>query len=277
MPEKKLFISDLDGTLLTSDQRLPDKTADFIKKFVVSKKLFSLATARSLQSVQHFIDRLGINAPIALYNGALIYHPVLKTYLKQSFLDSSSVQASIDVIQSLNMYPFVHAKKDADARVFFSGVSNLAEQIYVNERLSKGDDRFRLSLDFSELAQYQIIEITAMGPKQEIDHCCEKIKSIKGIDTIVSEDNYCPGYYWLEIVHKDANKGVASQYIQSYVNANRLICFGDNVNDLPMFAVADESYAVENAITKAKALANFVIPSNDDEGVVKFLAGELDL
>ena len=49
------------------------------------------------------------------------------------------------------------------------------------------------------------------------------------------------------------------------------MCFGDNLNDLPMFAVADEAYAVENAKDEVKAAATGVIGSNVQMGVVRYL------
>ena len=51
----------------------------------------------------------------------------------------------------------------------------------------------------------------------------------------------------------------------------RIVCFGDNPNDLPMFAVADESYAVGNAKAEVKRAATGVIGSNEELGVVRYI------
>ena len=47
--------------------------------------------------------------------------------------------------------------------------------------------------------------------------------------------------------------------------------FGDGRNDLDMFEMADESYAVENAVDELKAAATGVIACNEDDGVAKWL------
>ena len=47
--------------------------------------------------------------------------------------------------------------------------------------------------------------------------------------------------------------------------------FGDETNDLSMFAVADESYAVAGANDKVKRAASGVIGSNASDGVANFL------
>lgn len=56
----------------------------------------------------------------------------------------------------------------------------------------------------------------------------------------------------------------------------KLVVFGDSVNDLPMFKIADESYAVSNAIEELKAQATKVIGSNEEDAVAKFLMDYLD-
>jgi hydroxymethylpyrimidine pyrophosphatase-like HAD family hydrolase len=52
---------------------------------------------------------------------------------------------------------------------------------------------------------------------------------------------------------------------------DKMICFGDNLNDEPLFRIADEKYAVKNAYEKLKNLATGIIDSNNDDGVAKFL------
>ena len=51
-----------------------------------------------------------------------------------------------------------------------------------------------------------------------------------------------------------------------------MVAFGDAINDLPLFAAADECYAVENAVEALKAAATGVIPSNAQDGVARWLA-----
>lgn len=50
-----------------------------------------------------------------------------------------------------------------------------------------------------------------------------------------------------------------------------MIVFGNGVNDIDMFQIANESYAVENACDELKQYATEIIHSNDDDGVAKWL------
>ena len=52
---------------------------------------------------------------------------------------------------------------------------------------------------------------------------------------------------------------------------DKVISFGDAVNDIPMFEISDEAYAVENAVEELKAVADGIIESNENDGVAKWL------
>lgn len=59
--------------------------------------------------------------------------------------------------------------------------------------------------------------------------------------------------------------------MQVLLKCEKLVVFGDGKNDIDMFELADESYAVENAHEDLKRHATAIIPSNDDDGVAKWL------
>ena len=69
----------------------------------------------------------------------------------------------------------------------------------------------------------------------------------------------------------EANKAEGVSKLRKLTGFARIVCFGDNHNDLPMFGVADEAYAVGNAVPEAKAAATGVIGSNVELGVARFL------
>ena len=47
--------------------------------------------------------------------------------------------------------------------------------------------------------------------------------------------------------------------------------FGDGINDIEMFKMADEAYAVENAVPELKEIATGIIAGNNDDAVAKWL------
>ena len=55
------------------------------------------------------------------------------------------------------------------------------------------------------------------------------------------------------------------------LECDRLVVFGDGKNDIDMFEIADEAYAVENAVSELKVVATGIIESNENDGVAKYL------
>ena len=68
-----------------------------------------------------------------------------------------------------------------------------------------------------------------------------------------------------------ATKAHAIKKLKEMWGCDRVVSFGDAVNDIPMFEISDESYAVENAVDELKAVATGIIESNVDDGVAKWL------
>ncbi len=56
-----------------------------------------------------------------------------------------------------------------------------------------------------------------------------------------------------------------------------MVSFGDAVNDIPMFQISDECYAVSNAVEALSKLATDVIGSNEEDGVAKWLEEHVQL
>ena len=67
------------------------------------------------------------------------------------------------------------------------------------------------------------------------------------------------------------SKARAVQDLARQLGADRIVVFGDNLNDLSMMAVADEAVAVANAFPEVKAAADVVIGPNSADSVAKYI------
>jgi hydroxymethylpyrimidine pyrophosphatase-like HAD family hydrolase len=100
-----------------------------------------------------------------------------------------------------------------------------------------------------------------------------KVKQLENdMQVIVSGQN------WLDISHNNANKGFALNILQNRLNISKeeTMVFGDYNNDLKMLALADFSYAMENAHANVKNIAKFQTKSNDELGVELVLEQLID-
>lgn len=60
-------------------------------------------------------------------------------------------------------------------------------------------------------------------------------------------------------------------WLREYIDVDKVIGFGDNLNDIPFFEACDESYAVANAREEVKQKATGIIGTNIEDGVIKQL------
>lgn len=81
---RRLFVSDLDGTLLNSKAELSDVTTDIINKGIQQGLEFTISTARTPATALKIIEGLNLKLPIMMMNGVLIYDMEQKKYIKQA-------------------------------------------------------------------------------------------------------------------------------------------------------------------------------------------------
>ena len=266
-----LYISDLDGTLMDETQQIPPESVEIINQFIAQGYLFSIATARAFESAYPKIKNLKLNLPIICHNGTFIYDPQQKSPLKSFLLKQEIVTELLEIYSKLNLNPFLYAINEKNQhKVYYTGAKNASEQNYVEDRLQNKDPRFEKVAQIS-IKNQQVFEINVILPYHQVETILKQIPSNPGVYIHKMNDIYTPGFTWIEVVPREGNKKDALIYLKEYLQVGRVVCFGDNANDIPMFEVADEGCAVENAITELKQMATRIIPKNSENGVARYL------
>ena len=143
------------------------------------------------------------------------------------------------------------------------------EQLLIRN-VGLGDNTRARALD--ELpADAAITHVNSIGPGEAIKSVLQSVNDephMVAYSGTAWEDRQ---WHWLDIHHKDASKGGAIKEMKDLLGIERVICFGDNDNDLSMFEMADESYAPANANDAIKSAATAVIGHHDEEGIARFL------
>ena len=80
------------------------------------------------------------------------------------------------------------------------------------------------------------------------------------------------GFYWLEILPANSGKGQAVDFLTEKYKPKKVVCFGDNLNDLCMFERADVKVAPANAVEEIRKAADIVIGENSDDSVAKYIS-----
>ncbi|SFS69101.1 HAD family hydrolase [Paenibacillus sp. BC26] len=272
-----LFMSDLDGTLLNSNQTLSDYTIGVVNRLIAAGHHFSIATARSIDSAEKIIAPLHLTLPIVLFNGVFIYDPVRRVNIVSNYLANDIAAHIVAKYAENHLSPIVYAvNAQGESKVYYKGITNGGEEDYIGRRVASGDQRFTRVSDFAMVAHEDIISINVIAAKAELDAMNDYFgKEMPALVCHYSEDIYSK-YYWLELTNAKATKRTGIEIVKQIVGADRLVCFGDQLNDVSMFELADEKYAVANGHPILREMATSVIESNDNNGVAEFLDKLLD-
>lgn len=268
----ELYISDLDGTLLNSNREVSEYTKKEINEMIAKGLNFTIATARTPGTVVEILEGLNIKLAVALMNGVLFYDLKDKKYLKVRKIDNMIVRKILNILEGFNKDSFVYGVKDNHLFVYHKKIILDLDDIYYKERCSSKYKTFKEVNTFDEaLEDLEVVNFMILDKLEIIELIYEQLKKIKEINVHYYKDIYQENCYFIEIHSKDATKAAAVKDLAELYNNNKTICFGDNLNDLPMFRIADECYAMENAVEGLKAVATGVIKSNNKDGVARFI------
>lgn len=266
---KTLYLSDLDGTLLRSDERLSEYTLNAINGFVKSGGCFSYATARSLVTASVVTSGLDTEFPVICYNGAFVFDNKTKGILLSHFFAEDEKGFIADVMGQNNFLPIVYSFIDGVERFSFidSGASKGMRQ-FLDVRVN--DVRRHEVHTVDELYRGNVFYIACIDDYERLLPINDSLKSDSRITCIFHTDFYTKDW-WGEYLPVKATKATAAAELKRMLGCDKLVVFGDGLNDIPLFAVADESYAMENAVPELKEMATAVIGSNDNDGVAKWI------
>ena len=270
---KTLYISDLDGTLLQNDAKLSNYTTQALQTFIGRGGLFSVATARSWKSIAHnqFLDPvLPLSVPIVVMNGAMIYDTQMLRCVKKECIPPEAVREMLAIAKAQGQTGFLYHQKDDIMRIYVEQADGHRPfmQHYYQYRKAIYGDRF---IQTNDLPAENIVYFTMQDEYDELTALHAALQALPGIDCILYSDHYLEGNWFLECFSRFASKFNAVRYLREAYGFDKIIGFGDNLNDIPLFEACDEAYAVANAREELKAAATGVIGANTEDGVAKFL------
>lgn len=277
---KTLYVSDLDGTLMQPGAYLSQKTIDILNRSIADGKLFTIATARTPATVAGIIKDVKMNIPAIVFTGAAIWDPQTKHYSSVKYMNPKVVKDLIDTYHRMH-FPIFHFILDGDVVNIYhiGGKLNELEETFVRERIDSPYKCFHLSEDGSEISPEDITKTLifyGMQPSADAAAIQAEATKIKGCRHQYYHDFYGPEIGLIDAFAPDATKANAVMEMKKKTGADRVVVFGDNLNDIPMLKVADVAVAVENALPEVKEAADIVIGPNTDDSVAEFILNERD-
>jgi len=236
----KMLVFDLDGTLLNTQTVIDLPEREIISEYTRRGVLISYITARSPRAVLEILKDMPCDG-ISYYNGAM-------TYCDGKLIDSNLIKYQ-DGINIYNIF------KDTDISVYIEPFS------YRQNKIFNLDTREIIEGSIYDIPENDIQRIRIIAEKIDVD-----IPDYLSITT--TRDNYTL------VLNKNATKEKALCGIANYygVKTQDIIAFGDDLNDTNMIKEAGIGVAMGNAVDELKSVADYVIDTNDNNGIFKFLS-----
>ena len=276
---KTLFVSDLDGTLLGADRKVSCESVRMLNEAISEGIMFSVATARTPATVGPLLSNVDCTLPLIVMTGAAIWNRQNNRYEHAFFHRESTAKRLIELYRKHNLSTFIYILgEDNVIHIYHIGDMSQLEKAFMNERLHTSYKKFHIPEDGeSELPETfdRVLLFYSMRPTDEVNRVYDEIKSADDLRAVFYHDMYGEEIALMEVFGPEASKANAVKILAEMVNADRIVAYGDNVNDLPILEVADEAVAVENAVEAVKGISDRVIGSNTEDSVAKDIKREI--
>ncbi len=265
----KVVISDLDGTLLNSDQEVSELSKEVIRELVKRGVKFYIATGRAYPDAKRIMESIGIQIPLISANGGVINDKSGKEIYRNN-LEEKYKNILLD-IDYKEISEAIHINVYSDNRWFVTD-----EKRIVNPFEEDPDYKFEIKT-IEEMRQMDITKIYYIGPRK---YLLKLEKTI--LDRTNGEVNLAFTHpECLEIFDIEVNKAKAIERLGEIegFKMEDVVAFGDSFNDYEMLKAAKKGYVMKNAhYTLKNALPDLkVITSNSRNGVAKKLMDIYDI
>lgn len=262
--EMKIFISDLDGTLLNSNHTLDDATRDYIIELRKEGHIFGVATGRPFDSASKVVPNMHQLFDFGIYNnGANFVDFKDGEAHDQHPLERSTIEAILDVYADMGANPIIfkngimytHSQDPYHDSLIDSGF--VIEYGDVRQHLEDTHEKIIFSVDVE--TRNRVLEHYKDNPHDDYVAFMSQAELVEFMDPRI-------------------NKWVGVEYFIDKYKLGHLdtIAFGDNGNDLELIQGATMGVAMENAIESLLNAATHIAPHNDKLGVITFIQNYLN-
>ena len=254
-PPIRLFLADVDGTLVTNDKVLTDRAIAAVAKLKEAGILFAITSGRPPRGMSMLIEPLKLTTPIAAFNGGVFVHPDMSV-IKQQVIPDDVTPTVIEVLGTHGTDVWVY--RGADWFIRDPKGPHVAREAWTVrfdpapvETFTAVSDGVAKVVGVSD--DHDAVQEAAAAARERFgDH--------------VSASRSQP--YYADVTHPHANKGGVVRYLsKAYeIPPEQIATIGDQPNDVLMFAHSGLSIAMGNASHEVQRAARRVTTTNEDEG-----------
>jgi Cof subfamily protein (haloacid dehalogenase superfamily) len=254
----RLVVSDVDGTLVTSDKTLTQASIDAVHALHDAGIAFAITSGRPPRGMAMLVEPLGITTPISGFNGGLVVTPGMEVLSERS-IPSELVGRICDELARFELDVWSYQGTDW----------------FVPGRDASHVAREAATVQFEPIVRDDLRGVTADVAKLvgvSDDHDAIERATAAMRDSLGDAVSATPSQpYYLDVTHPDANKGSVIKFLSGALGVadDEIATIGDMPNDVLMFATSGLSIAMGNADRGVQRSAKRITASNDDEGFAK--------
>lgn len=262
----KLIACDLDGTLLSSDNKVSDENVKAFLKAGEKGIIPVIATGRPQSQTGFVTEKICKNGYLIALNGAFIYD-----INAEKVIYNYKMEREV----ALNVINYLESFEDIFYQVYANDDTFCSEKAFANINKCGFDESYiemykklqKVVLNNKEHIIKNDIQVDkffiSMKDEQRANEVRANIKNIKGVKALSASRN------WLEIIPENIDKAHSLKMLCDILNIDmsQVAAIGDSENDIGMLSEAKIKIAVKNAYDSVIKIADYVVPSNNDNGV----------
>lgn len=296
MPAYELIAVDVDGTLLTSSGDITVRTRSALERALAGGARLAVATGRRRRTAEPILERLGLPHFLISSQGAAVWQDSL--LLAHSHLPAAGARRALEIIRRHGMVTVILGNTLQEEVIWVDGDWSSNERVaqYLKQNV-------HLVQPFSPEAfahdPVEFIVMDTIGRLEQVDKALtgrippppsedppiqegrgtpEGLAGEKALWRVIFSRNQFTAGGAIEVVGPDTSKASGLAFLCTYlqITPEQVIAFGDNVNDVEMLEFAGLGVAMGNSTPEARAAAERLAPTNDEDGIAVVLA-ELEL
>lgn len=245
-----LLCTDLDGTLTNSGGEISKRNFEAINYFEDNGGIFIMATGRFPKYVRKFQELLNSSPLVIALNGTMIYDLAGDKIIYSSCLNDNAAQVLDYVNENFGFVKeiLIHTASES----FIYGKENTAGGSCPEYPKPWYKILFIQNADKSILLEEKLME--RFGHEYNFNR------------------SWAEG---IEMIGRESGKGECIFKLKKILNReiHTTVCVGDYENDISMIKMADNGFAVQNAIDEVKQIADFITVSNNDDAIAHIIYG----
>jgi Cof subfamily protein (haloacid dehalogenase superfamily) len=253
-----LLLADVDGTLVTENKVLTKRAQAAVHHLHEAGIHFAITSGRPPQGMAMLFDSLALETPIAGFNGGLFVRRDL-SIIEQKTLPADIAVKAIELIREHGLDAWIY--RGNDWLITQADAPHVAREAWTVKFQPK------IVTDLTDISDGVAKIVGVSDDHVTVQRCEADAQAAFGLRATASRSQP----YYLDVTHKDANKGAVTEYLSRYIGVpiEEIATIGDQPNDVLMFKQSGFSIAMGNASDQVKANASVTTDSYNDEGFAK--------